>query len=84
MFSRRSPVATPPLDPTAYRITTNTHEYLGMIIYQDDFSIKFLSQKNKTVRILKSNINQMSVLLSSKDSAVPTLQAKYQSGFFNQ
>jgi len=71
IFSWRTPVVTPLLDNTEYRIATNTHEYHGRIIYQDDFSIKFQSQKNKTVRILKSNINQMSVIPSNKNNALP-------------
>lgn len=61
-LSWRNPLAIPKLDTTTYKITTNTHEYVGLIIYQDDFSIKFQSQKSKLVRILKSNINEMSVV----------------------
>lgn len=53
------------LDSTEYRITTNTNVYHGIIIYQDAFSIKFQCKKNKTVKILKSNITQMSVVLTS-------------------
>ena len=62
LFSWRRPLAIPQLETTEYRITTNTNEYLGVIIQQDDYSIKFQSQENKTVKILKSNINRMSAV----------------------
>jgi hypothetical protein len=63
IFTWGKPLTYEFLDPTQYRITTNTNEYLGIIIYQDAFLIKFQSQKNKMVKILKSEINQMSVVL---------------------
>lgn len=65
LFSWRRLLAIPQLDTTEYRITTSTNEYLGVIIQQDDYSIKFQCQKNKAVKILKSNINKMPVVLNS-------------------
>ncbi|MBL7870973.1 MAG: hypothetical protein JNM78_05140 [Cyclobacteriaceae bacterium] len=75
-FACRGLVAIASFDPTEYRITTYTHEYLGMIIHQDDFMITFQNQKKKVVKILKSNINQISVLLSFKNYADPTRNAQ--------
>jgi hypothetical protein len=63
-------------DPTKYRIVTSTNEYHGTIIQQDDFSIKFQSQENKTVKILKSSINQMSVVPGSNDNINPLVKTK--------
>ncbi|HNP07487.1 MAG TPA: hypothetical protein PKN99_07655 [Cyclobacteriaceae bacterium] len=63
-------------DPTEYLITTHTNEYLGTIVHQDDFSIHFQSPKNKTVKILKSHINQMSVVPNNKNNAWPTHTSK--------
>lgn len=72
IFACRGSVAIASFDPTEYSITTHTHEYLGMIIHQDDFIITFQNQKKKVVKILKSNINQIAVLLSFKNYADPT------------
>jgi hypothetical protein len=60
-FSRKIIAETPLLDPTEYRITTDTHEYIGLIIHQDDFSIDFQID-DKLVKILKSSISKVSVV----------------------
>jgi hypothetical protein len=60
-FSKKSIAETPLLDPTEYRITTDTHEYIGLIIHQDDFSIDFQID-DKLVKILKSSISKVSVV----------------------
>jgi hypothetical protein len=66
---------TPLVDFTEYKIATNTHEYTGTIIYQNDIVIKFQERNNKQVKILKSNIRQMVVLANSKDYG--TLVSRY-------
>lgn len=62
---------TPLMDLTEYKIATNTHEYIGTIIYQNDFVIKFQKRNNKLVKILKSNITQMVIVSNSKDYSAP-------------
>ncbi len=62
---------TPLMDFTEYKIATNTHEYTGTIIYQNDIVIKFQERNNKLVKILKSNIIQMVVVSNSKDYTAP-------------
>jgi hypothetical protein len=64
-FSRKSIAETPLLDPTEYRIITDTHEYFGLITHQDDFSIDF-QVDNKLVKILKSTIIKISVAPGKK------------------
>lgn len=59
-------------DPTQYKIVTNTNEYVGRIIYQDDFAIKFINDKAKPVKILKSNISRIHVLIPNYYSPTTT------------
>lgn len=76
IFSWGRPHEVALLDTTEYRIITNTNEYLGIIIHQDDFSIRFQGQGKKTVKILKSNITQMSVVPGNRDIAQPVYKSK--------
>lgn len=49
-------------DPTLYLISTHRQSYCGNIIFQDDHIIKFRTQSLKPVKILKSNIRQITIL----------------------
>lgn len=49
------------LDPTVYLIVTSRQTYCGNIIFQDDTMIKFRTLALKPVKILKENIQQISI-----------------------
>jgi hypothetical protein len=49
-------------DPTLYLISTHRQSYCGNIIYQDDHMIKFRTEALKPVKIMKSNIRQITIL----------------------
>lgn len=53
-----------PSDSTIYLVETIARKYCGRIIYQDDVVIKLKMAKPKVVKILKSNIEQITVVRS--------------------
>ena len=55
----------PPMDPTIYRIETMARKYCGRIVYQDDVVIKLKIAKPKPVKILKSNIERITIVKSA-------------------
>ena len=58
-----SPPAKPAVDdPTVYQIETSMRKYCGKIIYQDDMMIKLKIAKPKSIKILKSNIERITVI----------------------
>jgi hypothetical protein len=64
-ISPRIPAEVPILDTTLYWIKTKTHTYEGFIIHQSDVMIKFLSLGDKSLTILKSNIDQIKIALKA-------------------
>ena len=63
-FQQR-PAIPAPEDWTIYRIDTTFKHYCGRIIYQDDVVIKLKIARPKPVKILKSNIEKMSIVQSA-------------------
>jgi hypothetical protein len=60
-------VVTPPQkpsvdDPTIYRVETSVGKYFGKIIYQDDTMMKLKLAKPKVIKILKSNIERITIV----------------------
>ena len=51
-----------PEDPTVYQVETAVRRYCGKIIYQDDMMIKLKIAKPKPVKILKTNIERITVV----------------------
>jgi hypothetical protein len=49
-------------DPALYQIITNSHNYCGCIVHQDEAMIKLQSKEGKPVKILKENIRSIVVL----------------------
>jgi hypothetical protein len=49
-------------DPTVYQIETTMRKYCGKIIYQDDMMIKLKIAKPKAIKILKSNIERITIV----------------------
>ncbi len=49
-------------DHTLYQITTNSHNYCGCIVHQNEVMIKLQSKEGKPVKILKENIRSIVVL----------------------
>ena len=49
-------------DSTVYLIETNTRQYCGIIIYQDDIVIRMQCAKPKMVKILKANIERITIV----------------------
>jgi len=49
-------------DPTVYHIETVQRKYCGKIIYQDDMMIKLKVAKPKAVKILKTNIERITIV----------------------
>ena len=62
MFTISRPQVTPIEDPTIYQIETSIRKYCGKIIYQDDMMIKLKIAKPKAVKILKSNIDRITIV----------------------
>lgn len=50
------------IDPTVYVVITHRQTYCGQIIFQDDTMMKFRTSNLKPVKILKSNIREISIL----------------------
>jgi hypothetical protein len=73
-ISPRTPAEIPILDTTLYWIKTKTKTYEGFIIHQSDVMIKFLSIDDKSLTILKSNIDQVKIIL--KAGATPVHHPK--------
>lgn len=48
-------------DPTQYRIVTNSHDYVGRIIHQDNTIIRFRTLQDKHIKIIKSNIQYIAI-----------------------
>ena len=70
----REPAEVPILDTTLYLIKTKTRTYEGFIIHQSDVMIKFLGIDDKSLTILKSNIDQIKIAL--KAGATPVHHSK--------
>ena len=49
-------------DHALYQIITNSHNYCGCIVHQDEVMIKLQSKEGKPVKILKENIRSIVVL----------------------
>jgi hypothetical protein len=49
-------------DPTIYQVETHTNIYCGRIMHQDDTVIRFQSSEGKPIKILKKNINRITIL----------------------
>jgi hypothetical protein len=49
-------------DHALYQITTNSHNYCGCIVHQNEVMIKLQSKEGKPVKILKENIKSIVVL----------------------
>lgn len=60
--SSQDPLKVPKIDTTLYYIKTKTKTHEGHVIYQNDVIIKLLSLGQKSVTILKSNINDIKVV----------------------
>lgn len=58
----KKPVRNQVQDSTNYLIVTQRQTYCGKIIFQDDTMIKFRTLELKPIKILKSNIKQISIL----------------------
>jgi hypothetical protein len=65
VISPRRPAEVPILDTTLYWIKTKTKTYEGFIIHQSDAMIKFLSMDDKSLTILKANIDQIKIALKA-------------------
>lgn len=50
-----------PEDPTLYQVTTSQHQYAGRILFQDGVIIKLKVDDMKVVKILKENIQKISI-----------------------
>ena len=50
------------IDPTVYCVETAARNYCGVIIYQDDVVIKIKGFKPKPVKILKTNIERITIM----------------------
>ena len=62
LFTIDKPKMTPMEDPTVYRIETSMKKYCGKIIYQDDMMIKLKTSRAKAVKILKPNIDRITIV----------------------
>ena len=62
MFQVKLPEQLVMHDPTVYRIETASRKYCGQIIYQDDVIIKLKVAKPKQVKILKANIDRITIV----------------------
>lgn len=49
-------------DTTVYRIDTQTNSYLGQIFFQDDIQIKVKVEDKRVIKILKQNIQRVTVV----------------------
>ena len=54
------------IDPTIYRIDTNTHSYIGQILFQNDILIKVKTEGPRVVKILKQNIQRVVIEKTEK------------------
>ncbi len=64
MLMTRQPATVNITDPTVYHIETTLRKYCGRIIYQDDVVIKLKSSRPKPVKIIKSNIEKITIIKS--------------------
>lgn len=62
LFTVSAPVRPTVEDPTIYQVETSFHKYCGRIIYQDEVMIQLKSFKPKAIKILKANINKITVV----------------------
>jgi|SRR5690349_20263526 len=49
-------------DPAVYLVETSMRKYCGVIIYQDDVMIKLQCAKPRTMKILKANIERITIV----------------------
>ena len=49
-------------DPTIYQVKTTLGNYCGKIIYQDDMMMMLKIAKPKAIKILKTNIERISMV----------------------
>ncbi len=52
----------PVMDPTVYRVETHAHTYCGQIVFQDDVQMKLRIENHKPVKVLKANIQRISIV----------------------
>jgi hypothetical protein len=62
LFTTSQPIRLVVEDPAVYQIETTMRKYCGKIIYQDDMMIKLKIAKPKAVKILKSNIERITIV----------------------
>jgi hypothetical protein len=62
LFNPFAKTSKPMEDHTLYQIITNSHNYCGCIVHQNEVMIKLQSKEGKPVKILKENIKHISIL----------------------
>lgn len=62
LFNPFAKTSKPMEDHALYQITTNSHNYCGCIVHQNEVMIKLQSKEGKPVKILKVNIRSIAVL----------------------
>ena len=62
IFEVSPPVKTAIEDPTIYQVKTTLGNYCGKIIYQDDIMMMLKIAKPKAIKILKTNIEMISMV----------------------
>jgi hypothetical protein len=60
----QTPKSTAMVDNTVYQVETNSRKYCGRIIYQDDQVIRLRGARYRSVKIIKSNIEKISIVSS--------------------
>ncbi len=63
LFTGSTPETVHTADPTVYRIETTRGEHSGRIVYQDDMIINLQSLELKQIKILKSNVQRVSIIM---------------------
>jgi hypothetical protein len=62
LFNPFAKTSKPMEDHTLYQIITNSHNYCGCIVHQNEVMIKLQSKEGKPVKILEENIRSIVVL----------------------
>lgn len=62
VFEVNPPVKTAIEDPTIYQVKTSIGNYCGKIVYQDDVMMMLKIAKPKAIKILKSNIERITMV----------------------
>ena len=62
LFEVNQPVQSAIEDPTIYQVETTSGKYCGKIVYQDDVMMMLKIAKPKAIKILKTNIQRVSMV----------------------